>query len=173
MNAKKLTYMGLLLAVGIVLPQVFHFAGPQSGAIFLPMHIPVLIAGFVLGPIYGLALGLLLPLVSSVLTGMPAIIRLPFMIGELMAYGYFSGLIYKLTKGKSWSCILSLLSAMILGRIVYGLMLMIATYLLNMNVGGLAAVMVAISTGIPGIIIQLILIPLLVYALERKGVIHE
>lgn len=173
MNAKKLTYMGLLLGIGIVLPQVFHFAGPQSGAIFLPMHIPVLIAGFVLGPIYGLSLGILLPLVSSVLTGMPSLVRLPFMMGELMTYGYFSGFIYRLTKGQSWSCILSLLSAMILGRIVYGLMLMVATYILNMNVGGLVAVLVAISTGIPGIIIQFIFIPLLVYALESKGVIHE
>lgn len=172
MSVKKLTYMGLLLGVGIVLPQLFHFAGPQSGAIFLPMHIPVLIAGFVLGPIYGLALGLLLPLVSSVLTGMPALIRLPFMLGELMAYGFFSGLVYYLTKGKTWSSFVSLLSAMIMGRIVYGLMLLVATYLLGMNVGGLTAVIAAISTGIPGIVIQLIFIPLLVYALERKGVIN-
>lgn len=173
MNTKKLTYMGLLLAIGIVLPQAFHFAGPQSGAIFLPMHIPVLIAGFILGPIYGLALGLILPITSSILMGMPALTRLPFMVGELMAYGFFSGFIYRMTKEYSWSCFISLLGAMLMGRIIYGLMLSIATYLLHMSVGGVAAVMIAISTGMPGIIIQLILIPLLVYALERKGVIHD
>ena len=173
MNTKKLTYMGLLLAIALILPQVFHFAGPQSGSIFLPMHIPVLIAGLLLGPVYGLILGIAAPIVSFLLMGMPPLPRLPFMVGELMAYGFFSGLFYSYFKEKSWGLLVSLVLSMICGRGVYGIMLIIATNLLQMNVGGFAAMLTATSTGIPGMIIQVIFIPLLVYALESKGVKHE
>ena len=83
-----------MTAFAILLPQAFHLTGiPQSGQIFLPMHIPVLISGFVLGPVFGLFIGVLSPIISSLLTGMPDSFRLPFMIAELASYGFMSGIL--------------------------------------------------------------------------------
>ena len=71
-NAKKITLGGLFLALGILLPQVAHLiAGPSLGQVLLPMHIPVLLGGFVLGPWFGCFLGAATPLISSLITGMP------------------------------------------------------------------------------------------------------
>ncbi len=80
-NVKKITVGGLLIALALVLPMAFHLTGvPQPGQVFLPMHIPVLLGGFVLGPVFGFFVGLFSPIISSVLTGMPAVGRLPFMM---------------------------------------------------------------------------------------------
>ncbi len=82
-NVKKITVGGLLIALALVLPMAFHLTGvPQPGQVFLPMHIPVLLGGFVLGPVFGFFVGLFSPIISSVLTGMPAVVRLPFMMIE-------------------------------------------------------------------------------------------
>lgn len=175
MNTKKITYIALLLAIAIILPQAFHFTGiPQSGAIFLPMHIPVLIAGIILGPVSGCSVGIIAPMISSLLTGMPPAIRLPFMIGELAMYGLVSGLFFHSfgLAHKKGGCLLSLVISMVAGRIMYAIMIVLATYLLHMQVGGLVAVSAAITTGLPGIIIQLLFIPILIKALEAKGLLH-
>lgn len=175
MKTKKLTYSGLLLAVGILLPQAFHITGiPQSGAVFLPMHIPVLLAGFLLGPVYGAFIGMILPVISFLLTNMPVLARLPFMMGELLAYGLLSGLLYQTFQfcQKKFGIYTSLLTAMLGGRVVYAIMLLIATYLLNIPCGGIMAAVTAAVTGIYGIIIQLILIPAVVYALKKGGLLN-
>ena len=94
MKVKKIAYAGLFIAMGILLPQLFHLSGlPQSGSIFLPMHIPVLFAGFILGPLYGALIGVLLPIISAILTGMPPAARLPFMICTTYFLTFFSELI--------------------------------------------------------------------------------
>lgn len=104
-NVKKITVGGLLIALALVLPMAFHLTGvPQPGQVFLPMHIPVLLGGFVLGPVFGFFVGLFSPIISSVLTGMPAVGRLPFMMIELAVYGLVSGLMYNTFKfnKKKW-----------------------------------------------------------------------
>ena len=99
MKTRKLVYGGILLALGILLPQAFHLTGiPQSGNVFLPMHIPVLLAGFMLGPVYGAGIGILSPVISFFLTAMPALGRLPFMMAELMGYGAASGFLFHTLK---------------------------------------------------------------------------
>ena len=80
MRTKKMIYGGLLTAVGLVLPQAFHVFGQGVGMAFLPMHLPVMIAGILLGPCYGGLIGLIVPLVSSMLTGMPPVPKLYFML---------------------------------------------------------------------------------------------
>lgn len=92
MRTKKMIYGGLLTAVGLVLPQAFHVFGQGVGMAFLPMHLPVMIAGILLGPCYGGLIGLIVPLVSSMLTGMPPVPKLYFMLVELVAYGIFTGI---------------------------------------------------------------------------------
>ena len=172
MTVRKITCGGLMIAVAILLPQAFHLTGiPQSGQVFLPMHIPVLLSGFALGPVFGLCIGAFSPVISSLLTGMPDAGRLPFMIAELAAYGLMSGALYNTLglRRRKGGIYISLISSMIFGRLVYAGSLFFAAEFLNVR--GVAAVMAfqAAVTGIYGIIIQLIFIPALIYSLERSG----
>lgn len=175
-NTKKFAVGGLLIAVGLILPQMFHLTGvPQSGIVLLPMHIPVLLAGFILGPWFGLALGGICPLLSTFMTGMPPFAILPFMMIELALYGFSSGLLFhKLSlHKKKFGIYLSLLIALVLGRIGYAITLMVAGGLFNMKVNSPTAVITSAITGLPGIVIQLIIIPSLIYALQRGGRLEE
>lgn len=84
-SVRKLCFAAMLLALGLILPQAFHMVGGQAvSSILLPMHIPVLICGLLLGGSYGAAVGCLTPLLSCVLLGMPPVAILPFMVAELM-----------------------------------------------------------------------------------------
>ena len=189
---KRLVVGGLMLAISILLPQIFHLAGgPASGAVFLPMHIPVLVTGFVLGPLMGFIVGILSPLISFLMTGMPPSPRLPFMIVELATYGWVAGFIYHTLRARRlWSgkkegaeqeCTLlgrfgaifiTLLSAMIIGRIVFAVSLVIQTQLFGIENAGPASVWLAVSTGFVGIIIQIIVIPPIILALQKGGRIY-
>lgn len=159
---------GLLIALGLVLPGVFHsFGGQSAGTVFLPMHIPVLIAGLYLGPVCGAIVGVVTPLMSSILTGMPPFGILPYMMLELLAYGCIAGLFYRMVKRNVY---LALLVAQVGGRIVKALVLLVAAYIFRLpNVAGVLSVWIAAATGWPGLLIQLALIPPIVLALQ-KGV---
>ena len=176
-TTKKLTYGALIVACAIVLPQLFHLSGiPNTGAVFLPMHIPVLLGGFILGPAFGAVIGALSPLISSLLTAMPPLARLPFMVIELAGYGFFAGLMYQ-TLGfnrKKCGTYLSLVCAMLFGRVLYTLAAFIASAWLHIEkAGGIMAGVNATVTGFAGIVIQLMFIPPLVYALKRAGMLDE
>lgn len=164
-STKKLTYSALFLAFGVVLPQIFHLFG-GTGPILLPMHIPVLLAGFFLGAPFGAAVGILSPLVSSGLTGMPQFPILLFMVVELATYGFTAGYFYK---SKKRSVYVALIAAMILGRLVMALAVSLMQFLLGLGIQPLAYVATAIVTGLPGIAIQLIFIPPLVRLLHRAA----
>lgn len=176
MKTKKIVYGGILLALGILLPQAFHLTGiPQSGGVFLPMHIPVLLAGFMLGPVYGALIGFLSPVISFFLTGMPTAARLPFMAAELIGYGMVSGLLFhnlKLKK-KKLGIYVSLIVSMLAGRLIYLLMLTAATYLFHIQGAQPAMAFTAVMTGIPGIVIQLMIIPPIVYLIRKAGLPDE
>lgn len=164
MRVKKLVYSGLLIAVGVLLPQVFHLiGGSATGMMFLPMHLPVLIGGLLLGPLPGLAIGVITPLVSFCISGMPAMPNLVFMLFELAAYGCFSGLFYR----RKLPVYISLILAMLIGRAVNALCLAFAGWVLQLPVQGPAYVLTAALTGLPGIILQLLLVPLLVIQLKK------
>lgn len=165
-NIKQLVRSALVIALGMVLPMFFHVFGKDAGTVFLPMHIPILIGGFVLTPIYSLTTGLLTPLLSHLFTGMPAFPFVYVMMFELGAYGLVISLIYNKTKIGVYP---SLILAMIIGRIVnisgvYTIMYMIMgkPFKIKIVVSGLCI------KGLPGIIIQLIFIPLVVYAIKRS-----
>ncbi len=166
-NTRKLCAAALLMVTAILLPQLFHLVGgPAAGGLFLPMHIPVLLAGLLLGPFYGTAVGVIAPLVSFMMTGMPPIAILPFMVVELAFYGLISGLL----SAKGVNLYIALISAQIGGRLINAAALLAASGLFHLNVSPVASVWAALITGIPGIVIQLLLIPALVI-LVRK-VIH-
>ncbi len=175
-STKRLTAGALMLAFGIVLPQLFHLTGiPQAGEIFLPMHIPVLLTGFIIGGDYGLIIGMLTPLISHFVTGMPAAPRLPFMIGELAIYGLVGGLLYRNAglKNKKFGGVISLIASMLAGRLFYAAMLFVAADILNIECGGAVAAVTATVKGIYGIGLQLLVIPPIVYAAKKGGLVIE
>ena len=171
MKTKKLVLSALFVALGVLLPMVFHFV-PNAGAILLPMHIPVLLCGLVCGWPYGLACGILAPLLSSLLTSMPPAAVLPGMLCELAVYGAASGLIFRFVRTKKMfaNIYLALTGAMLAGRVVSGalngLIFRAGQYSLQ------AWVAASFVTALPGIIIQLALIPVLVFALQKARLVE-
>ncbi|MGH4051492.1 MAG: ECF transporter S component [Clostridium sp.] len=152
------------IALGLVIPIMFHHLN-MGGQIFLPMHIPVLLCGCILGKKYGAIIGFMTPLLNSMLTGMPPIYPTALSMAlELATYGFISGYFYK---SKNVNIILSLLIAMLLGRFVSGT----ANFLLLSMTGKPYAFKMFITasfvTPILGIILQLIFIPTIVKSLDK------
>ena len=163
---KNLVTSGMCVALAIVLPMAFHMI-PDAGKVFLPMHIPVLLCGLLCGPVYGLGCGILAPLLSHLFTGMPPTAMLPSMLCELAAYGMLSGILIRVIRTK-WNLLnlyTALIGAMICGRIINGVL-----NALIFNAGKYSMEMwltASFLQAIPGIVIQLALIPLLVLALQK------
>ena len=163
---KKLVSCALCIALGVLLPMAFHVI-PNGGSIFLPMHIPVLICGLFCGWPYGLACGIITPFISSVMTGMPPAMMLPQMMIELAVYGLVAGLCtqYISMKNEMTKLYMSLIIAMLAGRIMNGF---VNTCILSTQGYTLSVFMMAsFITCLPGIILQLIVIPVLVRILNR------
>lgn len=168
---KKLVTAALCVALGVVLPQAFHMV-PNAGSVLLPMHIPVLLCGLACGWPYGLACGILAPLLSSLLTGMPPAAYLPAMLCELAAYGLVSGLMARWVRlpNRTASVYVQLITAMLLGRVVYGLM-----NALVFRAGAYSFQLfftAAFVTALPGIAIQLVILPPILLLLEKARVLE-
>ena len=164
---RKIVLAGLMMALGIVLPFVTGQI-PQIGSMLLPMHIPVLLCGFICGWKYGLVVGAVVPLLRSMMFGMPPMMTAIAMAFELAAYGCVTGFLYKNLPGKKVKLYISLISAMILGRIVWGMVSLViygvtnAVFTWQIFIGG------ALLNAIPGIILQLIVVPALVLVIEKN-----
>ncbi len=169
-KTEKIVIAGLFLALGILVPQLFHiFPVANTGNVLLPMHIPVILCGITAGPSYGFVVGALSPVLSFLLTGMPAVVRMPFMVCELMVYGLVSGIIYKLLLGINnvVRVYVALIVSMICGRIAYFIGLVVAINIFDVKKLSLMAVIDAIVLGIPGIVLQLVIIPVTVLAINK------
>ncbi len=166
-STRELTLTALFIAIGILLPMVFHMSGgPGAGRIFLPMHIPIFLAGFLAGPSVGLTAGVITPLLSSFLTGMPPLVpTAPMMSAELVVFGLVSGLLYKKQQKPLY---VSLIAAMLAGRVVYGLLGAFALPLFGLEQVSLWVPLTsAVTTSWPGVLLQLIFIPAIVKAAEN------
>ncbi|KAF5043950.1 hypothetical protein DSECCO2_496920 [anaerobic digester metagenome] len=162
-TTKEIVLGGLLLATGLILPMIFHLFG-LTGQIALPMHIPVLIGGFLLSPSLALSLGIITPLVSSVLTGMPVLFPMAvIMMFELGTYA-FSASVF--TRRMKLPAVPTLILAMVAGRTAAGLTVALLVKLFGVKMNPLLYIKGAVLTGIPGIIIQLIFIPLLIFSIK-------
>lgn len=169
-KTKRLVVAALCLALGILLPQVFHVIPvANTGNVFLPMHIPVILCGYFVGAGYGALVGAICPLLSFLFTGMPNAARLPFMIVELMAYGAAAGVFYYILAklNKTLRIYLTLIITMICGRVAYFVGLVVAVYILGMKELSVMAVISAIVLGLPGIVIQIVLIPVIIFAIDK------
>ena len=168
-SIKRMTLTAVCVALCVVLPIAFHSI-PNAGSVFLPMHIPVLICGLICGWPYGLLCGLMGPLMSSVITGMPPAAVLPAMMVECGTYGMVSGLVLNVVRTKSTYGDLSiaLIAAMLAGRVVSG----VAKALIFSPGMALSAwVTASFVTAIPGIVIQLVFLPSVVFTLMKAKLI--
>ena len=166
-NVRTLVLAALFLALALVLPFLTGQI-PEIGSMLCPMHIPVLLCGFFCGWPWGLAVGLIAPLLRSLMFGMPPMFPTAVCMAlELAAYGAVSGGLYSALPRKKSSVYVSLLTAMVAGRLVWGAARFVCTGL-DASAFGLAAFWAgAVANAIPGIIVQVILIPVLVMVLEK------
>ena len=169
LQVRRLTYAALYLALAMVLPFVTGQI-PQIGQMLCPMHFPILLCGFFCGWKYGMLVGFICPLLRSVLFGMPAMF--PNAVGmafELMTYGFISGLLAeKLGTEKLGKIYLILVVSMIAGRIVWGVAQVVLLGLSGTKFTFSMFIAGALTNAIPGIILQLLIIPFLVKTLQKK-----
>ena len=169
-SLQKLIFCAMCIALCVVLPMAFH-SFPNGGTVFSPMHIPVLLCGLACGWPFGLVTGLLGPLLSSLLTSMPPAAILPSMMAECAVYGLLSGVLMQLVHtGRLYPDLyLSMVTAMLTGRIAAGLLkaFLFAPGQMTLRIwAGTYFV-----TGLPGLVIQLAVVPALVAALMKAKLI--
>lgn len=172
MNIKKITYGSSLIAIAVLLP-FLTASNPQLGSLFLLMHIPALLGGFILGGKVGGVIGFIMPLLRSLIVAMPPLFPIALIMAfELGAYGLFAGIFFKLFKKYQFGYLLALILAMIIGRFVWGAASTIILSLANRPYTFQAFMTGAFVTALPGIAIQIILIPVLVRSLIVSGYIE-
>ncbi|MEA4921483.1 MAG: ECF transporter S component [Clostridiaceae bacterium] len=171
LGVKNLVMGAVCIALGIYLPFLTGQI-PSVGSMLLPMHIPVLLAGYLCGGPMGLIVGAVTPLLRSMLYGMPPMYpAATAMAFELAAYGLLTGLLYRKFGKDTKAIYMSLISAMIGGRIVWGVIM----WAIMSTMGGAftmaAFIAGAFTNAVPGIILQIVIIPVIVMALKKSKVL--
>ena len=174
-TVKNLVLGAMFLAIALVMPFLTGQI-PQFGQALCPMHFPVILAGYVCGGPVALIVGFVAPILRFFIFSMPPIFPTGIaMAFELAAYGLFSGLFYRIFKKSIFGTYASLLLAMVIGRVVWG----VVTYFITVsNAGAEPFTFSAFIAGyvlgsIPGIIAQIVLIPLIVFTLKKAKLIKE
>lgn len=158
-----------IIALAVILPQLVHLAaGAQGGAAWLPMYLPVLLGGCLLGWKWGLGVGILSPLVSFAVTSiggnaMPAASRLPYMIAELAVFAAVSGLFSRKIVENGWMAFPAVLLAQVAGRLFF---LLTAAIFQSVSPLSAAAVWSQIRAGLLGMVLQAVVVPFLVMGLR-------
>ena len=166
---RKLTYSALYMAIALILPFVTGQI-PEIGAMLCPMHIPALLCGFMCGWPWGVAVGFISPLLRSVMFGMPAMFPAAIaMAFELAVYGGMAGLLYSRLPRKKWMIYAALLISMIAGRVVWGAVQALLAGLYGNSITWTQFLNGEVINAIPGIIMQLALIPVLVVTMDKAG----
>ena len=166
----KMVLAALFLALAYLMPFLTGQI-PEIGSMLCPMHLPVLICGFICGPIWGAVVGFIAPIFRSLMTGgfpplFPTAVCMAF---ELVAYGALAGLMHKLLPRKKIFIYCSLLVAMIAGRIVWGIAMF---FCLGADGFTFAAFLAgAFTNAIPGIILQIVLVPAIVMLLDNPKIL--
>lgn len=173
LSIRNLVISALMLALSYILP---NFTGniPLIGSMLLPMHLPVLLCGFLCGGPYGAAVGFLAPLMRSAILGMPP--RFPVAIAmafEMAAYGLLSGTLYRVLPKGPGGIYGALIGSMLCGRIVWGGVMMVLLFNSGTPFTFSAFLAGAFTNAIPGILLQLVVIPPLVLALRRSNLIPQ
>lgn len=172
-STRNIVLSGLFIAIGILLPFLTGQI-PSIGNKILPMHLPVLISGFVCGWPFGLVVGFITPLLRSLLFGAPPMFPSALsMAFELATYGFLAGWLNQIFPKKNMFIYFTLILSMIGGRIVWGLVSLVffgiraMPFTFNIFLGG------ALINAIPGIILQIILVPLIIISLKKAGFLKD
>ena len=166
-KTKSITIV-LAVVISLVLPQIFHAVGIVSGlgsalgAAFLPIQIPVLIAGFMAGPIVGIIVGLASPLISFAISGMPVAALVPFMMIEVAGYGIAAGMISKTKMPIFFKVVIVQLA----GRTLRAVAILFAIFALGNQAITTPQIWNIVVAGLPGILLQWAIVPLLLYRME-------
>jgi len=165
-RARELALAGLLGALGLLLPIGFHALG-WGGKVFLPMHLPVVVAGFLVSPATAVTLGFVVPLLSAVLTGMPPLSPpvAPLMALELAAKAGAASVFYRVLRLPLW---VALAAAFVADWAVLALAAWFVAGLFAIKAGAIQYVGAAVVIGLPGTILQVIAVPLTVLAIEKR-----
>lgn len=170
-TVKNIVLAAVCLALCLVLPFLTGQI-PQIGSTLCPMHIPVLLAGFLCGPWWAMAVGAAAPLLRFALFGMPPIFPTgTAMCFELAVYGLVSGLLYARLPKKTASIYVSLIGAMLAGRIVWGVVMAVISGVTGSAFTWTAFLAGAFINAVPGIVVHILLIPVAVIALKKSGLI--
>lgn len=172
MNRTRQLILGaVLIAFGLIVPSIFHYFS-LGGRVFLPMHIPVLLAGMLLSPSIAVIVGILTPVMSTLLTGMPPVFpTMTVMMFELGSYALITALMRRQFKlGIYPSLIIGILSGRAVGALVTWF---ISFFVADMNIHPLLYIANNFMTGLPGIILQLVLIPVMTYMIESTNLYKE
>ena len=164
---QNMVVAALMLALAYILP---NFTGniPQFGSMLLPMHLPILLCGFLCGGPWGAAVGFIAPLMRSAVLGMPPMFPTAVsMAFELAAYGLVSGVLWHKVKHTVPMMYASLVTAMVAGRLVWGAVRFVLAGLTGSSFPFSAFLSGALLTAVPGIVAQLVLIPLILVALQK------
>ncbi|MBS1400361.1 MAG: ECF transporter S component [Clostridia bacterium] len=167
-TVKTLISIGIV-ALAVVLPQLVHLALGQSGGVqWLPMYLPVLLGGCLLGTWWGLGIGIASPLAGFLITSafgspMPAAARLPFMMAELAVFASVSGLFSKKILQNAWMAFPAVLLAQVGGRASFLLLVAVFQNIAPFTVG---AVWSQIQAGLLGMLLQAVVVPFLVMGLK-------
>ncbi|MBQ4055100.1 MAG: ECF transporter S component [Clostridia bacterium] len=168
----KMTLAALFLALAYVMPFMTGQI-PEIGAMLCPLHIPVLLCGFICGWPWGLAVGFTAPLLRSLILGMPPLFPTAVcMAFELAAYGCIAGMMHRLLPRRKPYVYCSLLVAMIVGRIVWGLAMLICCGIDRSGFTFAAFIAGAFTNALPGIAVQIVLVPLLVMILDNPKILR-
>ena len=161
----------LCMALAYVLPFLTGQI-PEIGSMLCPMHLPVLLCGFICGWPWGLAVGAVAPIFRSLTLGMPPLFPTALcMAFELAAYGTIAGLMHKILPKKKPYIYCSLIISMLVGRLIWGVAMFICLGISGGSFTFAAFLAGAITNAIPGIIVQIILIPILVMVLDNPKII--
>lgn len=175
-RARELSLGGLFIALGVVIPIAFHaFGGGKLGSVLLPMYLPVLACAMLVSAPIAVAVGLLTPVLSSALTGMPPILPvLPMMVAELVVMATLASLLHRRLRLHP---VLAVVLALLAGRVVLGLVaaLLVATLPAGMQEAlppimrtPIAYVAAATVTALPGLALQIVAVPAVVALVERR-----
>lgn len=171
-DIRKLVISGACLAIGLVLPFITGQI-PEIGKALSPMHIPVMICGFICGPLYGIVIGFICPLLRSVLFQMPKMVPDAMVMAcELAAYGAFTGIFYRLLPRKKFNIYISLVGAMLMGRVVYGFVAYMIYHAIGQPFTWEIYMAKAFTSAVPGIVCHILLVPVIVMALQKAGLME-
>ena len=172
LHVRRLTYAALCLALALVLPFLTGQI-PEIGSMLCPMHIPALLCGFLCGGPWGVLVGGVAPILRSLIFSRPPMFTAIGMAFELAAYGAVAGVLYRRLPKTKGSIYITLITAMVVGRVVWGAAQLMLMGLQDSVFTMEAFLAGAITNAIPGIILQIILIPVIVMALDKAKLIPE